>query len=117
MTSLTLYHNPRCSKSRQALKLLEERGCDFHVRRYLDDPLSREELAALAARLDADVAELVRTGDSDWKALQLTAPSTDDYLDALAEHPRLLQRPLLDRGDRAVIGRPPATILALVDAS
>ncbi|MDW5375502.1 arsenate reductase (glutaredoxin) [Halomonas sp. HP20-15] len=117
MSPLTLYHNPRCSKSRQALQLLEERGCDFHVRRYLDAPLSREELEALAARLDGDVADLVRTQESDWKALQLATPSADDYLAALAAHPRLMQRPLLDRGDRAVIGRPPENILALIDAS
>ena len=116
MTPLTLYHNPRCSKSRQALKLLEERGCDFHVRRYLDEPLSREELAALVARLDGSVVDLVRTQESDWQALQLATPSDGDYLAALSAHPRLMQRPLLDRGDRAVIGRPPENILVLLDA-
>jgi len=115
VTTLTLLHNPRCSKSREALALLESRSVDVTVRRYLDDPLGREELQALAARLDAPVETLLRRNEAEWKALGLEAPSEAQMLEAIAEHPRLLQRPVLDRGDRAVIGRPPEAILALLE--
>ncbi len=112
---LTLYHNPRCSKSREALALLEERGVDLNVRRYLDAPLSLAELQSLAARLEDSTERLVRTNEDAWKALALEAPSDQQRLEAIAAHPRLLQRPVLDRGDRAIIGRPPEAILALLD--
>ncbi|MGC3874409.1 arsenate reductase (glutaredoxin) [Halomonas sp. GXIMD04776] len=112
---LTLYHNPRCSKSREALNLLETQGVDFRIHRYLETPLSLDELQSLAARLDDDTLALVRTNEMEWKALRLAAPSEQQCLEAIAQHPRLMQRPLLDRGDRAVIGRPPEAILSLLD--
>ncbi|SFH72509.1 arsenate reductase family protein [Modicisalibacter xianhensis] len=116
MAALMLYHNPRCSKSREALALLEARGVDFQVRRYLDEPLDREELKALASRLDTPCDSLVRTNEAEWKAFQVTEPDEAACLAAIAEYPRLLQRPILDRGDRAVIGRPPEAILTLLDS-
>ncbi|WP_224417048.1 MULTISPECIES: arsenate reductase (glutaredoxin) [unclassified Modicisalibacter] len=114
MSALTLYHNPRCSKSRDALKLLEARGVEFQVHRYLDDPLPRAQLESLAARLDTPVESLLRDNETEWKALALSSPSRDEILAAIAEHPRLMQRPILDRGDRAVIGRPPEAVMALL---
>lgn len=115
MATLTLYHNPRCSKSREALALLETHGADFTLRRYLDDPLSLTELQSLAARLKGPIRDLVRSNEDEWKALALDTPSDEQRLQAIAQHPRLLQRPLLDRGDRAIIGRPPEAIMALLD--
>lgn len=115
MPALILYHNPRCSKSREALSLLEAHHADVEVRPYLKTPLSLEELRALASRLDTPIETLVRTNEPEWKALALDTPTEEEYLAAIAEHPRLLQRPVLDRGDRAVIGRPPEAILALLD--
>lgn len=115
MAALTLYHNPRCSKSREALALLEAHSADFTLRRYLDEPLSLVELQALATRLEGPIKALVRTNEAEWKALALDSPSDEQYLEAIASHPRLLQRPLLDRGDRAVIGRPPEAIMTLLD--
>lgn len=115
MANLTLYHNPRCSKSREALALLEARGADITLRRYLDEPLSLIELQSLAARLVDPIENLVRTNEEQWKVLALDTPSDEQRLQAIARHPRLLQRPLLDRGDRAIIGRPPEAIMALLD--
>lgn len=115
VVTLTLYHNPRCSKSREALALLEARGTDVTLRRYLDEPLSLIELQSLAARLVDPIENLVRTNEDEWKALALDTPSDEQRLQAIAKHPRLLQRPLLDRGDRAIIGRPPEAIMVLLD--
>ncbi|SDK99866.1 arsenate reductase [Modicisalibacter muralis] len=115
MATLTFYHNPRCSKSREALALLEARGTEFTLRRYLDEPLSLIELQSLAARLVRPVESLVRTNEDEWKALALSAPGDEQRLQAIAQYPRLLQRPLLDNGDRAIIGRPPEAILTLLD--
>lgn len=117
MTTLTLYHNPRCSKSREALSLLEAKGVDFEIRRYLDEPLTHAELISLANRLDNPVSELLRSNEDEWKRLAVEAPDDEKRLAAIAEYPRLLQRPILDRGDRAIIGRPTEAILSLVDAT
>lgn len=113
--SLLLLHNPRCSKSRAALALLEERGVEFVLREYLKDPLSRAELESLAERLGRPPGEFVRRNESAFGEAGLDAKSTDDeILDAMAESPILMERPILVRGDRAAIGRPPEDVLALV---
>ncbi len=113
---LLLLHNPRCSKSRQTHALLTERGVVFKERRYLDDPLSRRELADLAERLGQPVSGWVRTGDAAFREAGLAADAGDEaLLDALAAQPALLQRPILIRGRRAALGRPPEAVLALLD--
>ncbi|WP_275287664.1 ArsC/Spx/MgsR family protein [Halomonas elongata] len=112
---LTLLHNPRCSKSRQALALLEEHGADVRVRRYLDDPLDEKELRALMSRLDADGTALVRTNEAEWKALHADLEDPDQVVHAILAHPKILQRPIADDGQRAVIGRPPEDVLGLLD--
>jgi arsenate reductase (glutaredoxin) len=114
MTAITLYHNPRCSKSRQALALLEEHGVAVEVRRYLDDLLSEPELRVLMARLDGDTAALVRRQEPEWKALAADAADPEQVVRALVAHPRIMERPIADDGRRAVIGRPPEEVLALV---
>lgn len=112
---ITLFHNPRCSKSRQALTLLEERGADVRVRRYLDAPLDEAELRDLLARLDADGRPLVRTNEAEWKALGADITDPDQVIRAIVAHPRIMQRPIADDGERAVIGRPPEDVLGLLD--
>lgn len=114
MTRITLLHNPRCSKSRQALALLEERGIDLAVRRYLDAPLDERELRDLIARLDSGVERLVRHGEAEWKALGADASDPEQVIQAILAHPRIMERPIADDGQRAVIGRPPEDILALL---
>lgn len=112
---LLLLHNPRCSKSRQARQLLEERGVAFRERRYLEDPLSRAELEELRARLGRPAAEWTRTGESAFAEAGLTGAATDDaLLDALATHPILIERPILVAASRAIVGRPPEGVLELL---
>ncbi len=113
--TLLLLHNPRCSKSRAALALLEERGVSFSERRYLEDSLSRSELDDLRARLDRPVAEWVRKGEAAFAEAGLEGASTEEaLLDAMAKHPILLERPIAIRGKRAVVGRPPENVLDLL---
>ncbi len=112
---MVLLHNPRCSKSRAAKALLEERGAAFQLRLYLEDPLSRAELAELRRRLERPAREWVRRGEPAFAAAGLDAASDDRaVLDAIAKHPELLERPILVRGERAVVGRPPEQILELL---
>jgi len=110
-----LLHNPRCSKSRAAHALLEERGVDFEERRYLDAPLSRAELAALQERLGRSPREWIRKGESAYKEAGL-GPDSDDgaILDAMEKHPILVERPILVTAKWAAVGRPPESILELL---
>ena len=112
--AITLYHNPRCSKSRQALSLLQARGVEVHVRRYLEEPLDETELRDLMARLDADGDALVRTQEAEWKALDADIRDPEQVIRAIVAHPRLLERPIADDGERAIIGRPPEDVLSLI---
>jgi len=109
---LLLLHNPRCSKSRAARTLLEERGVAFVERRYLEDPLSPAELAELAARLGRPPREWARRGEPAWK---LDDHAEDaEILAAMAADPVLIERPILVRGKRAIVGRPPERVLELL---
>lgn len=114
--SLTIYHNPRCSKSRCALELLRERGIEPQVVHYLETPLSRSTLQLLVKQLNlASVRELMRTKEDDYKALGLATISDESaLLDALVSHPKLLERPIVSDGQRAAIGRPPENVLELL---
>ena len=116
MTAMTLYHNPRCSKSRNALQLLQERGLSPTIVRYLETPLNAAQLQTLLSQLGLNVRQLLRTGEDDYKALGLSnLQLTDEQLfDALLSQPKLLERPILVVGDKAVIGRPPETILEIL---
>jgi len=110
-----LLHNPRCSKSRATHALLSERGVEFIERCYLDDPLDREELLDLKARLGVPVIAFVRTGESAFDEAGLAKDAPEQaLLDALVAHPILLQRPILVNGARAAVGRPPEDVLALL---
>ncbi len=113
----TLYHNPRCSKSRQTLALLNERGITPHIVAYLEQPPGAAEIKELLAQLGfADARELMRKGEAEYKELGLDNPalSQDALIAALAQSPRLLERPIFIHGQRAVIGRPPERVLELL---
>ncbi len=115
-TEIVLLHNPRCSKSRATLALLEERGVDFTVRRYLEQPLSRDELGDLALRLGLPVAEWLRQGETAFADAALdTDAGHAALLEAMARYPILIERPILIRGKRARVGRPPEAVLDLLD--
>lgn len=110
-----IYHNPRCSKSRQVLALLEERGIEPEIVEYLKTPPTRAELKALLAKLGLKPEQLVRTGEELYKVKYRGRDLSDaQWLDALAENPILLERPIVVSGGRAVIGRPPEKVLELI---
>ena len=117
MTGYVLYHNPRCSKSRGALDLLQENGIEPEIVRYLDEPLDADALRGLVRKLGIAPRALLRTKEDEYRSLNLADESLDDdsIIDAMAAHPRLIERPILVRGDRAVIGRPPERVLELLD--
>jgi arsenate reductase len=116
MEPVVLYHNPRCSKSRAALALLEEHGVPVRIVRYLDEPPTRAELAALAAKLGGHARELVRKGEPAFRAAGLGPGSPNGaVLDAIAKEPILLERPIAVRGEKAVVGRPPERVLELLE--
>lgn len=112
---LLLLHNPRCSKSRAALALLEERGARFSVRPYLDEPLGRDELDELRVRLGRPVREWCRKGEEAFAASGLGDEAGDvELLDLMASHPIVMERPILVARSRAVVGRPPEDVLDLL---
>jgi arsenate reductase (glutaredoxin) len=109
MTDVTLYHNPRCTKSRQALQIAEGADDAFAVEvvKYLDTPPSADELRAIVAKLEDDPARLVRR--ERWEELGVTADdiaTTDGVVAVLTKHPSLMERPLIVTAERAFIGRP-----------
>ncbi len=115
MGELVLYHNPRCSKSRAALALLQERGLEPRVVEYLKHPPTAEELAGIGAKLGQPPRAWVRTGEAAWKEAGLGEASGDaEILAAIAVHPILMQRPIAVRDGRAVVGRPPERVLELL---
>jgi arsenate reductase len=113
---LTIYHNPRCSKSRETLQLLTDRGQTPTVVLYLETPPTRAELTALLKQLGLRPQELLRKQEAEYKELGLEQPGSSDRqaLDAMLSHPRLMERPIVSDGQRAVIGRPPESVLELL---
>jgi arsenate reductase len=110
MTDVFL-HNPRCSKSRAALELVREAGLELPVREYLRDPLAVDELRRIVTMLGVRPIEIVRRTEATFKALGLSDATPDDeVLRAMAENPILIERPIIVRGGRAVVGRPPETV-------
>lgn len=117
MSASRLLHNPRCSKSRAALALLQERGIDVEVLPYLDQPPSADELRTLLAQLGIGPRDLLRSGEPEFSALGLDDPNIGDdaLIAAMASHPKLIERPVFAHRGRAVVGRPPERVLELLD--
>lgn len=111
----TLYHNPRCSKSRQTLKLLQENGFEPEIILYLETQPTIEELRKLVKMLGIPPRGLLRKGEEAYKTLKLSDPNLDDetLLGAMATESRLIERPIAIRGKQAVLGRPPENVLRL----
>jgi arsenate reductase len=116
MPSATIYHNPRCSKSRQTLALLEQNGVDAEIVLYLETPPDAAALKRLLGQLGFSARELLRKGEDEYKANGLEDVSLDEsaLISAMAAHPRLIERPIVVVGDRAVLGRPPENVLGLI---
>ncbi|MBD9512796.1 MULTISPECIES: arsenate reductase (glutaredoxin) [Pseudomonadaceae] len=116
MSQISIFHNPRCSKSRGALELLEERGIQPTIVRYLETPPSAAELKALLGKLGIGARQLLRTGEDEYKELDLANPALgdDQLIQAMVSHPKLIERPIVIVGDKAVIGRPPEKVLEIL---
>ena len=114
--TITIWHNPRCSKSRQTLELLNKKGVEPTIREYLKQPPSKAEVEKLIDMVGGDPAELIRDGEAEFKALRKTKAemSRADIAKAIAAHPILLQRPIVVAGKKAAIGRPPEAVLPLL---
>ena len=112
---LIIYHNPRCSKSRETLALIEEAGKTVTVRRYLETPMHIAELTDVIAQLDFDdPRKLMRTKEALYKALGLKdIDDKDRLMAAMVAHPKLIERPIVSNGKKAVLGRPPENVKAL----
>ena len=115
--SVVIYHNPRCSKSRQTLAILEENGVQPEIIKYLDTPLSVEQLKVLFSQLGFEtVREMMRTKEADYKEANLgdSAVTDEQLFAAMADNPKLFERPVVVANNRAKIGRPPEQVLEIL---
>lgn len=111
----TIYHNPRCSKSRETLKLIEEAGITPEVVKYLETPVSREMLADWVARSGLPASAFLRAKEAEAKELGITAASDPEaILDAIAAHPKLMERPVVVSDKGVALGRPPEAVMSVL---
>ncbi len=109
--TIIVWHNPRCSKSRAGIKYLDEKEIEYEVRRYLDEPPSKEELKEVLKKLGMKPRELMRTKEKIYRELGLKDVEDDEKLiEAMVEHPKLIERPIVIKGDKAVVARPETKI-------
>ena len=115
MSEVTIYHNPRCSKSRQTLAILEEKGIEPTVIEYLTTPPSATDLASILSMLNLSPRELMRTKEDAYKDNNLSddALTNDQLIQAMIDNPILIERPIVVRNDKAVLGRPPENVEGL----
>ncbi|WP_417886924.1 arsenate reductase (glutaredoxin) [Zunongwangia sp.] len=108
---ITIYHNPRCQKSREGLAIVEASGKEFEIRKYLNDTLSEAELKNLLLKLDIKPIQLVRKKEKIWKEnFKDKDLSEKEIIQILSENPKLIERPIVETENKAVIGRPPEVI-------
>lgn len=115
-TPITVYHNPRCSKSRQTLQLLQERGGEPQVVEYLKTPPDKDELVKILDLLGLEPRQLMRKGEKEYQELDLDNPalSREELIEAMVRHPILIERPIVLANGRAAIGRPPEKVLEIL---
>lgn len=115
MKTLTIYHNPRCSTSRKTLELIRERGIEPEIILYLESPPSLADLKRLLSALGLPASKIVRVKEAEYAESGLTNASSDTaILKAISKYPKLLERPIVTNGERAVLGRPPENIITLL---
>lgn len=112
-TKIKIYHNPRCSKSRETLEILESRGREFEIIEYLKSPLTISEVEELIALLNLPLSSIVRTKEALFSELNLNLNDQENIVKMIVENPILLERPIVVAENQAVIGRPPENILKL----
>ena len=115
MTDVKIWHNPRCSKSRDSFKLLEEKGIEAEVLKYLENVPTKEVLIELLKMLDMSARGLMRTKEAVYKELNLKDETSEaSLIEAMIAHPQLIERPIVIRGNKAVIGRPIEKVIELL---
>jgi len=112
---MKIYHNPRCSKSRDSYNLLTEKGLDFEAVEYLKEPLNKKEIKALLLKLGIPAADLIRKAEKDYKEnFKGKELSEAKWIDAMVKYPKLIERPIVVNGNKAVIGRPIEKVIDLL---
>lgn len=112
---ITIYHNPRCSKSREGIIFLEEKGLAFETIKYLDSKITKSELSSIIKKLNITPINLVRTKEAIWKENYKNCSLTDDeIIEIMVQNPTLIERPIIINGDKAVIGRPIEAVLTII---
>ena len=113
---MKILHNPRCRKSREGLKILEDSGQDFTIVEYLKEPLTKEQLSEVLSKLGMSAMDLVRKNEKEWKEnFKGKEMSEEEVVAAMVAYPKLIERPIVISGDRAVVGRPPENISQLLN--
>ena len=113
---MKIYHNPRCSKSRQTLTLIQERGKEIEIIEYLKNPLTFEDLELIVVKLSISPIELVRNKEEIWKENYKGKTLMDDeIIQAMVDNPKIIERPIVINGMKAIIGRPPENVLKIID--
>jgi len=107
---IEVLHNPRCSKSRAGIKYLDEKGIKYKIVNYLKEPLTKEQLQEILKKLNMKPSELVRKKEKLFRELNLKEASEDEILEAMVENPKLIERPIVINGDKAVVARPETEI-------
>lgn len=116
MSEVHIYHNPRCSKSRETLALLQEQGIEPTITEYLKDAPNSDEIKSVLEKLGISARDLMRKGEEEYQNLNLANPelSEEELIQAIANHPKLMERPVVVVGNQARIGRPPHTVLEII---
>lgn len=112
--TVTIYHNPRCSKSRLTLDLIREHGVEPEIVEYLDTPPNADELKAVLKKLGKSAKDIVRAKEAKEEGIDVSALDEDALIDALSKHPRAIERPIVVKGAKARMGRPPESVLEIL---
>jgi len=113
--AVEIWHNSRCSKSRNAFNYLNEKGIEFKVKEYLKEPITKEELKDILEKLNFKPSDLVRKKEAIYKDLNLKEATEDELLEAMVENPKLIERPIIVNGNKAVVARPLEEIEKVLD--
>ena len=111
---MNIYHNPRWSKSRKALEILQDEGINITVIEYLKNPINEKQIELLLSKLDIPASDLIRKNNSLYRDLEIDLENKDDIISNIADYPELLERPIVEKKDKAVIGRPPENVYKLL---
>ena len=116
MSKYTIFHNPRCSKSRQTLQILKDNECDTEIILYLETPLDQSVLEGIIKKISLPPRELLRKGEQEFKDNDLKNKNISDQeiIELMAKHPKLIERPIVIKGNQAILGRPPENVLELI---